>query len=403
MNSPQTQQADPKTGTDQQDESKWQKTPFANLLRYKPSGVYFARIRVRGKLIRRSLKTKALSVAKMRLADLEKAERQTAESQTAVAGGKLTFGDALTVFRIRLQGGQTKAEKPRSKAYREERIAALLKSWPTLEKTDVRKISKADCLTWASNYQRTGNKGKPVSATNFNNTVGSLKLVLDVAVESGARYDNPARFVKRSRIVIKEPVLPSQEDFHKVLAMIKHKTVADLIQFVAFSGMRISEAAKVTWQDVEFDKKQIAVRGDELTGTKNGDVRRVPMIPDMKVLLERLRDEKPDRQPTDTVMSAKEFRGSVKTACKKLGIPYFNHHAMRHLFITRCMELTINPKVIAEWVGHKDGGVLILQRYSHVRPAHSAEMAERVSFALVPAVAPVAPPAIPATYPAAVN
>jgi hypothetical protein len=39
-------------------ESPWQKTPYANLVRYAPSGKYFARIRVGGKLIRQSLKTK---------------------------------------------------------------------------------------------------------------------------------------------------------------------------------------------------------------------------------------------------------------------------------------------------------------------------------------------------------
>ena len=373
-------QTDTETAADSQPDSVWQKTPFANLLRYKPSKVYFARIRVRGKLIRRSLKTKLLTVAKMRLADLEKVERQTAESQMAVAGGKMTFGDALAVFRIRLQGGQTKAKKPRSKAYREERIQALLKSWPTLEKTDVRKISKADCLNWAANYQRTGNRGKPVSATNFNNTKDSLKLVLDIAIEHGARYDNPAKEIKRAKVTVDEPELPSQEQFEKVLAMIKHKTVADLIRFAAFSGMRISEIRKVTWQDVDFANKQIAVRGDEETATKNGEVRRAPMIPEMKVLLERLRDENPDRKPTDAVMSRKQFRGSVKTVCAKLGVPYFNHHDMRHLFITRCMEIGVNVSAIAKWVGHKDGGALILKRYSHVRPLHAAEMADKVTF-----------------------
>ncbi len=372
MNSLDSQQTDPETATDQQTDSEWQKTTRANLVRYKSSKVYFARIRIKGKLIRRSLKTKLLSVAKMRLADLEREERQRAESQTAVAGGKMTFGHALAVYRKRLQGNVSL--KPRSKAYREERIAALLKSWPNLENTDVRKISKADCLNWAADYQA------KISPTNFNNTVGSLRLVLDVAVDAGARYDNPARFIKRARIIVKEPDLPSQEDFQKVLTNVKHKSVADLIRFVAFSGMRISEAAKVTWQDVDFDGKQITVRGDEETGTKNWEVRRAPMIPDMRALLERLRDEKPDRKPTDPVMSAKEFRGSVRTACRKLGVPYFNHHAMRHLFITRCMELGINVRVIAEWVGHKDGGALILKRYSHVRPAHAAEMAERVTF-----------------------
>ncbi len=367
-------QTDTETNTDTKSESVWQKTPFANLLRYKPSKTYFARMRVRGKLIRRSLETQLLTVAKMRLSEMEKAERQTADSMTAVAGGKMTFGDALAVFRVRLQGGQTKAKKPRSKAYREERIQALLKSWPTLEKTDVRKISKADCLNWAAGYQA------KFSATNYNNTKDSLKMVLDVAIESGARYDNPANFVKRTRVIVKEIKLPSQEDFQKVLATIKHKTVADLVRFAAYTGMRIGETRKITWQDIDFENKQIAVRGDELTGTKNWEVRRAPMIPELKTLLEGLRDENPDRKPTDSVMSRKEFRGSVKTVCAKLGIPYFNHHAMRHLFITRCMELNINVGVIASWVGHKDGGALILKRYSHVRPAHAAEMAERVTF-----------------------
>ena len=39
-------------------------------------GMYFARIHVKGKLIRRSLNTKSLSVAKLRLAALEKSERE---------------------------------------------------------------------------------------------------------------------------------------------------------------------------------------------------------------------------------------------------------------------------------------------------------------------------------------
>ena len=80
----------------------WQKTPFANLVRYVPSGIYFSRIRVRGKLIRRSLKTNKLAVAKLRLADLEKVERQRIEVQGAVENGNMRFGEALTVFRGRL-------------------------------------------------------------------------------------------------------------------------------------------------------------------------------------------------------------------------------------------------------------------------------------------------------------
>ena len=73
-------------------ESLWTTTQYANLIRYNPSGKYYARIRVSGKLIVKSLKTTSISVAKLRLSDLEKSERQKAEHQIEATDGKLTFG-----------------------------------------------------------------------------------------------------------------------------------------------------------------------------------------------------------------------------------------------------------------------------------------------------------------------
>ena len=86
------------------DDSLRQKTQYANLVRYKPSKAYFARIRIGGKLIRRTLNTRVLSVAKLRLGDLEKKERQLAEYQVAVADGSMTVEDALVTYRQRLEG-----------------------------------------------------------------------------------------------------------------------------------------------------------------------------------------------------------------------------------------------------------------------------------------------------------
>ena len=117
-----------------QTESKsvWQKTPVSNLVRYVPSGILFARMKVKGKLIRRSLKSKSLSVRKLRLSDLEKQERQMAENASSLSEGKTTFGDALQIYRQRLHGDASL--KSRTKAHREERIAVLLKTWPSLER-----------------------------------------------------------------------------------------------------------------------------------------------------------------------------------------------------------------------------------------------------------------------------
>src|SRR5213596_1708650 len=102
-------------------ESQWQKTPVANLVRNAASNIYYGRLRVGGKLIWKSLKTDRMSVAKMRLGDFQKEQRQKASAGKAVARGKMTLGDALQTYRERLNGDHSLKE--RSKTYREEPIA----------------------------------------------------------------------------------------------------------------------------------------------------------------------------------------------------------------------------------------------------------------------------------------
>ena len=356
----------------------WLKTPFANLVRYVPSGIYFSRIRVSGKLIRRSLKTNKLPVAKLRLGDLEKVERQRIEVQGAVANGNMTFSDALTVFRNRLVND--KSLKPRSKAYREERVAALLKSWQGLDQTEVRKISKHDCLAWAATF------GENASPSNFNNTVGSLRMVIDLAIDAGARYDNPARFIKKLRIRQKELHLPNRDEFLKMTESIEQvnkrfsQDCANLVRFLAYGGFRKSEAANIIWADCDFEKKEIVVRGDPETGTKNWTIRRVPMIPDMIELLNRLRSERKDEPASQSVMRVRECQVAINSACKKLGIARFTHHDLRHLFATLCIESGVDIPTVSRWLGHKDGGALAMKVYGHLRDQHSVAMAQRVTF-----------------------
>jgi integrase len=359
--------------------SRWQKTPVANLVRHVQSGTYYARIRVRGKLIWKSLKTDRISVAKLRLSDFHREERQRAAAQTAVARGKMTFADALETYRERLKGDHSLKE--RSKTYREERITALLKSWPDLAQADVARISKADCLAWVARY------GRAASPSAFNNTVGTFKLILAIAVEAGARYDNPAVHIKRKKIRLKPLQLPSQKQFIELVTTIRNgeggwaRRCADLVEFLAYSGCRKGEAARIRGRDCDFEKSEITVLGDPATGTKNWEIRRVPMIPDMLRLLQRLQDERGEQNFShDPVMLVHECQGAIDTACKKLEIARFTHHDLRHLFATRCIESGVDIPTVSRWLGHKDGGALAMRVYGHLRDSHSTAMAQKVRF-----------------------
>jgi len=130
--------------------SPWQKTSFANLVRYVPSGTYFARLRVKGKLHFRSLKTKTLSVAKLKLSDFEKAERGAVENQTRLEEGKVTFQDLINEYKARLETNP--ASKPRSRVYRHECLDRLLQTWPVLPKLEARRIGKDECEQWAGKF-----------------------------------------------------------------------------------------------------------------------------------------------------------------------------------------------------------------------------------------------------------
>lgn len=48
---------------------------------------------------------------------------------------------------------------------------------------------------------------------------------------------------------------------------------------------------KLTWEDIDWQRKQIIVCGHPETGTRNSELRRIPILPDMKVLLRRLKEK----------------------------------------------------------------------------------------------------------------
>lgn len=126
-----------------------------------------------------------------------------------------------------------------------------------------------------------------------------LRGVFEIGVESGARYDNPARFVKRVGERPKKLELPEFDKFVSFVDAIENagsgfsKPCAEFVRFLSFGGFRKLEAAFITWADCDFTKGKIIVRGDPETGTKNGEFREVPMIPDMRQMLEAMQAQRP--------------------------------------------------------------------------------------------------------------
>jgi integrase len=103
------------------------------------------------------------------------------------------------------------------------------------------------------------------------------------------------------------------------------------------------------------------------------------MTPALRDFLARLKDEKKPKA-AECVSEIKDAKKSLASACRKLNLPHFTHHDLRHFFATTCIESGVDIPTISRWLGHKDGGALAMKVYGHLRQEHSFEMSKRVSF-----------------------
>lgn len=357
----------------------WSPTKFANLIRYAPSGVYFARAKVNGHLIRKSLGTRSVEVAKTKLDELLNQERARRLSFSVGEVEKLTFHDCCNIYREHVASHPD--SKPRTKAALLSHVLSVEQNLPKWAKRKVGAISRQDCIDAVKAVR------KQYSASYFNSWLIALRAVLAVGVNAGAMLTNPATPRHKNdldvdltfaRVRLKELTLPTTGEFLAILenmqGQYRRRRAAVTIQFLAFSGMRISEAVQMTPANVNIERGEFTLPASIC---KSGKERRVPIIPEMRTLLVKLLSEYPGK---GSLMPVKNPKLALTAVCKDLGIQRLTNHDLRHYFATRCLESGVDVKTVASWLGHEDGGSLLLKRYAHLRNEHSQAMAATVSF-----------------------
>jgi integrase len=392
----------------------WTTTKVESLLRHK-GGTFYGRFRLSGKRKLISLRTNVFSIAKLRLRDEALAVEKQRGTKQALASGAVTMKDLLPTYRERFKSLEISEA---SKTDREVSLKRLLRTWPDFERLSPRKITSADVWTWANRLKSEGSGFRPkgaqkparvgASGSTVNRSITALQQLLDIAMEVGAVHVNaarqkpPAGFGRLRKKSESKPVhLPphakmqalfgelerpeAETDARVIEAQKAHRMdVSELVQFMSYSGARQAEAGK-------------AVNGDDRgtylilhgTKTRTSRDRSLPMNAALRGLLDRIRErrkeealwmDQPPPGPEAPLLKVRECQKSLNRACRALQLPRLTHHDFRHLFATRALECGIDPKTVADWLGHADGGVLVLKTYGHVRPEHAAAAAAKLSF-----------------------
>lgn len=204
--------------------------------------------------------------------------------------------------------------------------------------------------------------------------------------EAGCIKSNPATKLERMRVQQGTLNIPSRDDFRRILEEARkapllggwkkssYSEAADMIAFLAYSGLRIEEARRLVWGDI--GKESISV-----PDIKHATSRRTLYInASLANVIESLRRERRGNSSDDPVFTMESPRKALTNASIRLGLPHVRIHDLRHFFATSCIEAGINIPTVAKWLGHRDGGALAMRVYGHLRDEHSKEAAKRLTF-----------------------
>jgi integrase len=273
-------------------------------------------------------------------------------------------------------------QKPKTVERKTCIVKRIKGDWPEGSRVQVSKVKPTDINLWLAKY-----KFGPVSR---NLHLACIKEILVMAIGDGIIVNSPAANLKK--VKTDKPIrrTPTWEQFEAIVQSIRSQVFnghdadesADFVEFLGLAGLGQAEASALTWGDIDFEREQIITFRHK---TKSGFV--IPLYPQLRPLLERRYARRTNDGRVFKIDNAKK---AIAAACVRLKLPAYSHRSFRRLFITRAIEKGVDVKVIALWQGHKDGGKLILQTYSHVNPVHSQRMAKLMTDERPPNVIPIA-------------
>jgi len=220
---------------------------------------------------------------------------------------------------------------------------------------------------------------------------------------------------KQKRRFLKEAeVFKLIEEARKMNGRSLGSMLGDLIELMAYSGLREQEAFTLRWRAVDFDEQSLKVEDEKCP--QDGEIRSVPFNKRLQTLLLQLRKEAKARgeegkeefifktnyifkdksgETIEDDRPVKNLRRLLYKACERAGLEEFaddprrknlhtktnlGFHDLRRFFITMCLNKSVPANIIAKWVGHKDGGMLIMKTYVRHDEELGRKLAAKLDF-----------------------
>src|SRR5579875_2626453 len=169
----------------------------------------------------------------------------------------------------------------------------------------------------------------------------------------------------------------THEQFARLLAALPEQ-LKPLILFLYWTGCRVGEARKITWEQIDLDKRQIVMYGEQ---TKSGQPRILPLPDELVDILQSV----PESNRKGHVFHQPSFRRSWARACEQAGLgrriktangfPRYQGllvHDLRRSAIRNLREAGVSESVVMAISGHRTTAVFHRYAITAVEDLHKA-------------------------------
>ena len=231
-------------------------------------------------------------------------------------------------------------------------------------------ISPQEIERWLST------KAQELKPATLNRYRALLSLMYRLGMQNGKVASNPARLVRQrkeenGRIRFLSP--DEEQELRKTIQKdcLPHEAELDL---ALNTGLRRSEQYGLTWDCVDFERRQLTV-----PRSKNGETRHVPLN-DSAIAALRVAENQKNGNPYVFLNSdgarlhSPRFWFDAVVVDAKL--KDFTWHCLRHTFASRLVMAGVDLRTVQELMGHKT--IQMTVRYSHLAPQHRLAAVQRL-------------------------
>jgi len=213
-----------------------------------------------------------------------------------------------------------------------------------------------------------------------------LGNALNLAVRRGVVKVNPltgrGRYTSAAEVRHCREVAPTPEGLRQIELWLRTRgenTVADVVCFLAYSGLRIGEALPLDWETVDFGERLLHVKRE-----KRGCNPFVPLLPEFEQVLRGMQTRArsyllfPSPRDAEKQRDASKVNGWLNRATKALGLSHVTPHGLRSYFVTQARQSGLTDAEIAMLIGDKTGPAIIAAVYGDLRQDHLLAQAKRI-------------------------